>query len=385
MTARGFLALLTGSALLLSSLVTGSAALFWPGALVLLLFLMGACSALTGLLSLRVSQSCPPEVRRGDDCPLTLLFTLHALLPLQPLTLMLHTPGGKTEAYLLRCRCWGRTQAVLRLPCPHVGSARLGVEQMELTDCFGFFCLRRKVKRLCQTLVLPRPLESGSALQSPQSPMSSAALRAEGDMPEDCRAWREGDELKRIHWKLSARSRELMVRTQEREHSPDTLILLPGRLPESLDTRAQAALTDALCDRLSGTLRQAAVRQGRLLLLLPGGREIDLPLFQHTECDPLDRVLAETLPGTPETAAQLLGERFGSVRLPDTAVVFTAVLTASDAASIVRLSAMGIAVSLVLCLCEEPSPQLQALLNRVASSGISLRVAILNGKEASAA
>ena len=40
--------------------------------------------------------------------------------------------------------------------------------------------------------------------------------------PEDTRAYRLGDPFKRIHWKLSIRARELIVRRFEIPEPPDT-------------------------------------------------------------------------------------------------------------------------------------------------------------------
>ena len=44
--------------------------------------------------------------------------------------------------------------------------------------------------------------------------------------PSGVRDWIPGDALKKVHWKLTMRKRELMVRTYEESARPDTLLLV---------------------------------------------------------------------------------------------------------------------------------------------------------------
>lgn len=50
--------------------------------------------------------------------------------------------------------------------------------------------------------------------------------------PNDFRAYQQGDPLKRIHWKMSARKRELIVKQFEEPALPDALVMLDTSPPQ---------------------------------------------------------------------------------------------------------------------------------------------------------
>ena len=101
-------------------------------------------------------------------------------------------------------------------------------------------------------LVLPRSfdVEPLRFLQSDEGRSLQNRNTEDLASPEDTRAYRAGDPLKRVHWKLTARRRELIVRKFETPAPPDTLILLdcaaPG--PAAGDPEAAAQLRDTLCE-----------------------------------------------------------------------------------------------------------------------------------------
>lgn len=86
-------------------------------------------------------------------------------------------------------------------------------------------------------------------------------------MPEDIRAWQDGDELKRVHWKLSMRRQSLMVHTYETPQRPDALVLLDCGAPKCAPA-VRAVLVDVLAEACAGTLKS----------LLEAGRATHLPL-----------------------------------------------------------------------------------------------------------
>ncbi len=89
--------------------------------------------------------------------------------------------------------------------------------------------------------------------------------------PEDTRAYRLGDPFKRIHWKLSIRARELIVRRFEIPEPPDTLILLDCTAPlggeKTPDGKAR------LMDTLSETALSVAAMQ------MTDGQPVRLPFY----------------------------------------------------------------------------------------------------------
>ena len=65
--------------------------------------------------------------------------------------------------------------------------------------------------------------------------------------PSDVRKWQEGDVLKKVHWKLTMRKRELMVRTFEESSRPDTLIVPDLSEISALPDQA-LSIEDCVCE-----------------------------------------------------------------------------------------------------------------------------------------
>ncbi len=170
--------------------------------------------------------------------------------------------------------------AAFTLRFPHVGQWPVGAGRVILQDFFGLIRMRIKLKTpLPEVLVLPRAFEV--------LPLDFAKLddgralpgRSGEDItsPEDTRAYRLGDPFKRIHWKLSIRSRELVVRRFEIPEPPDTLILLDCTAPlggeEKPDGKAR------LIDTLAETALSVAAMQ------MSDGQPVRLPLYGQRQSE----------------------------------------------------------------------------------------------------
>ena len=89
--------------------------------------------------------------------------------------------------------------------------------------------------------------------------------------PNDFRAYQQGDPLKRIHWKMSARKRELIVKQFEEPALPDALVMLdtsPPQLAEGMPEDQSAFLKDALLE----TAASVPDSPGQSRAHAPGGR-----------------------------------------------------------------------------------------------------------------
>ena len=75
-----------------------------------------------------------------------------------------------------------------------------------------------------------------------------AMARATEDInsPSDVRTYAPGDPMKKIHWKLSLRKRELLVRRFEEPALPDALVLMDQSAPRAASHEASADLRDAM-------------------------------------------------------------------------------------------------------------------------------------------
>ena len=255
MTARGFYTLLFGALMLFTALSVGSAGAFLLGTAALLCWALSLLCVCAAALSCRAEQQLEGgQTQRGGTCRLILRVRFALPAPIAPLSLRVELPSGRESDFSLPAGLLGLTESDHSFACPHVGVFPIGVSQITFSDCFGLFAFRRRPRGALQSVaVLPGSIPADPLPVSPGEGESTATQRALSDhsVPEDIRAWQEGDELKRVHWKLSMRRQSLMVHTYETPQRPDALILLDTSQPQGAP---RAALIDALTEACAGTV-----------------------------------------------------------------------------------------------------------------------------------
>jgi len=374
MTARGFYTLLFGVILLVTALSVGSTGAFVLGAAALLSCLFAFLSVVFARLTLRLSQRVSAEsgdltIYRGGSCLYTLCISVIAPLPIAPLSLRVALPGGQSREFLLPTRLFGTTESDNLFPCPHVGVSGVGVLRATIRDCFGLFAVSHPVKEpLLSVTVLPNPREVSPLPISPGEGESTHAQRAQADRttPTDIRAWQEGDEMKRVHWKLSMRRQELMVHTYETPQRPDALVLLDLSLPP-LSGAARAIAIDLLTETCAGVLKSLLDAGRAARLPLTGDHPRELSGQQAQALSPMLTALAQesfTKPLEFERALLLASRR---MRRTGSTAVITANLTPAVAETVIALSRMGPRTRLYLIApgaLDTQQEQLIALLRR---------------------
>ena len=344
MTARGFYTLLFGAVMLVTALSVGSTGALLLGAAALLAWLLAALSVLLAMLTCRLSQQTDcAEVSRGDSCLYTLSVSMLAPLPIAPLSLRVATPNGRQSEFLLSARLFGTTASDNAFPCPHVGVFDLGVLRVAFGDVFGFFSLAQAVRLpLIPVTVLPVPRRTQPLSTSPGEGESTSAQRAQADRttPADTRAWQEGDELKRVHWKLSMRRQALMVHTYETPQRPDALILL-DLAPPPAQGALRAGMIDALTETCAGVLKSLLDAHRIARLPLSGDHPRELSGQAPQALSPMLRALAEESFTRPADFARVLLLASRRMRRTGSTAILTANLTPHVADAVIALSRMG--------------------------------------------
>ena len=288
------------------------------------------------------------------------------------LSLTVSLPSGRQSEFLLSTRLFGVTQSENDFSCPHVGIFPVGVRQIGFSDCFGLFSLRHRVRApLPDLAVLPRPARTAPVSFSPGEGESTSTQRAQADRstPADIRAWQEGDELKRVHWKLSMRRQSLMVHTYETPQRPDALVLLNCALP-SCPPALRPVLLDALTETCAGVLKS----------LLDAGHMVRLPLSGQTQrelsgksSDALPLMLhalaQESFDGAPDFA-RVLWESARRMHRTGAAILLSCELTPPIADAAIALSRMGAHTRFTLVTSGEVTKTQRQLLSLLLSSGL---------------
>ena len=381
MTARGFYTLVFGAIMMGTALSVGSPGAFLLGACAFITFTLALASVLFARFSFQLSQQLgSAETTRGSSCTYILSVRLFAPLPIAPLTLYVCLPSGREREFLLPARLFGYTHSDNLFPCPHVGVFPVGVVSVDLSDVFGLFRLSFAVKTPpVSVTVLPVPRETDPLPASPGEGESTSAQRAQADrtIPADIRAWQEGDELKRVHWKLSMRRQELMVHTYETPQRPDSLVLL-DLAPPPFEGAQRAAAVDALCETCAGVL-QALLDHYRIARMpLSGDHPREFSGQEPQALSPMLHALAQESFSRPMDFSRVLLLASRRMRRTGSTAIITAALSPKLADAIIALSRMGPRTRVYLIAPDTLTRQQTQLLHLLETCGVSTQHVVLS-------
>ena len=278
--------------------------------LIVLVFAGGLLGVLWAASTLEVdSDLAGRTVQRGDDLVLSLRMCHRGLLPIAPLLLELTEPAGRAGREV-RLKNMPRRVQSLRFPvhAAHVGVFSVGLRSCTVEDLLGLVQKRIALDRSAFRLtVLPQVFPVDPLVLAPGDPGSEMMARATEDLsaPSDTRSYQPGDAMKKIHWKLSLRKGELMVRKFDEPILQDVLILMDCSRPPSWGhPQAEADIRDALLETSASVVASQAATDHQLRLPLLGRHPVDvdkgmgLPMaldylarVDFTETDRFERVL----------------------------------------------------------------------------------------------
>ena len=361
---------------LIAALSTGSAVFLMIAVLLLLVSLAAFFSVWMAARTAQVTQQLSQEkVNRGDNVALTLTVSHKGFLPIAPITLTLCDLLGGEEAPVRLKSASGRKQQ-LRFPfnARHVGVMEVGVVKYKVEDVFGLFSLTKAPQTPCaQLLVLPLPFDTEDLKFAPGDEGLESMARATEDIssPADVRAYQPGDPLKKIHWKLSVRKGDLLVRRFEQPTLPDALVLLDCSPPPRLTRpEAQEYLKDTLVETAASVVSHQLRGDNPVRLPLMGSRPIE---FEKSMGLPflLDELARLDFSQTDRFERVLLLET-RRMRRTGATVVITARLNSNVVDMIVRMRRMGPHVRLYLCTFTPEDPAVLPLVSKLQMNSVEV-------------
>ena len=229
--------------LLVCALSMGNRMYLLLALLIVIAWILAYISIRTAEKSVRVSHGLNnTRVNRGESVAMQVSVSHRSLLPIAPVKLKMRATSNTPAGVLHLTELGRRTQKVAyQFAADHIGAMIPGVESFTVSDVFGFFKKEHVPDNSTgELLVLPVPFEVEPLTFAPGDMGVETMKRAMEDpsSPSDFRAYQNGDPLKRIHWKMSARKQEIMIRQFEEPALPDALVLMdtsPPRLPEGME------------------------------------------------------------------------------------------------------------------------------------------------------
>jgi uncharacterized protein (DUF58 family) len=242
--------------------------------------------------------------------------------------------GRRAARFVLPPLPAGETaKAVYRLPTDRRGRFRIGPLAVSASDAFGLARRTWALETPGEALVCPRvhdilaPRQAGGRLVASVETVRARAQAADGEDFLTLREYEVGDDLRRVHWRSTARVGDLMIRQDEAQWRARALVLLDTRpdahAGRSFETAVEA--TASVVDRLTRMRRRVEV-------IASNGQSLGAPTARSGGAV-MDR-LATIQPGGEDRLAGLLT----SLRAHRRAALVVAVVGSLDD---VELDALG--------------------------------------------
>jgi uncharacterized protein (DUF58 family) len=344
LTTRGRCLLAAGVAAALCALLLNERDLLRVAVFVIALPVLAAMVAGRARLGLSAQRRVAPRIPVGEPAQVELALSSHGRLPAGGLLIEDGMPDalGSAPRFVVE-RVSRHGTVLLRYPISPVmrGVHALGPLVARVTDPFGLAEFGRQLAGHTRLVVVPAvhaltglPAAGGRGLGDE----GAGRLRlGQGEDDAVVRPFRQGDDLRKVHWRSTARRDELMVRVEEAPWRGGTTVLLDRRSAAHRGSGPAASLEWAVS--MAGSVCLHLLRHGhriRLITedgaLLAGGGDADnsadavldalaglqtSALYDLAHCRPLrdsQDVIAILGGTTVEAAAELLNSRARATR-----------------------------------------------------------------------
>ena len=187
--------------------------------------------SLPAMLTAKVSLRCPASVRMG--VPARTALRLEGKLPTPAVSSKIKLRNTLTDTVYVG-------QPGELIPTDHCGAVVISYDQFYVYDYLGLF--RRRLRRgdKTQVYVEPKPVSAGELPELAGRAVSLWRPKPGGGFSEnhDLRLYRPGDDLRNLHWKMSAKTGKLVYREPiEPVQKGYLLTMTLSGTPEELDKK----------------------------------------------------------------------------------------------------------------------------------------------------
>ena len=350
LSGRGRIFIAVGAISLVAGLLLGVLDLQRLGVLLLVLPIPAWLAVRQARSGLRVGHTVEPSrITVGERSEVRLVLGNPSAFGTGPLRVTESVPGGRPLRFSV-AGVRGRQRRTVAYPLPVLRRGRyaVGPTTVMASDPFGLVTADTRSTDTAELIVQPRttplaPLTLPIAWRDGAATLSHS-VGTGGSDDTSVREFRHGDDLRKIHWRSTARTGALMVRQEERPWHGESLVLLDTRAvayPTRPGENESPALEWAIATAASIGVHLAG--RGRRVALVTGGGQV-----AHDDGVLLLDLLAEVTPALRTDVGPLAAALTGLGR---EASVF-AVLAATPKSSIAELLSPtrvpGSAVALLL-------------------------------------
>lgn len=161
--------------------------------------------SLPAILTVQAGLRCPESVRMG--VPARTALKVDCRFPTPPVSCRIKLHNSLTDA-----RFVGKPGE--RIPTEHCGCMTISYDRLFVYDYLGLFCRRLRKGDTTHVYIEPKPVACDLPEQLQSRTISLWRPKPGGGFSEnhDLRYYRPGDDLRNIHWKMSAKTGKLVYR-----------------------------------------------------------------------------------------------------------------------------------------------------------------------------
>jgi uncharacterized protein (DUF58 family) len=230
-------------------------------------------------------------------------------------------------------------RAAYRIPTSRRGRYQIGPLTVAVTDPFGVARRSWTLASPSEVLVCPRihdilaPRQAGGRVVASVETVQARAQAADGEEFLTLREYQVGDDLRRVHWRSSARLGELMIRQDEAQWRARSVVVLDTRPEAHRGSSFEIAVeaTASIVDRLTRMRRRIDVSTS-------DGAPLTSPRSRDSWAV-MDRLATIEPDGSDRFAAVLASH--GTHRTAALVVAVAGSLTAADASTLAALTFHG--------------------------------------------
>ena len=246
-----------------------SAGLFF---LLLFAMILSISHTIICFISLRVLQSVEPTiVEHGKSTTYKLKVSNTSLLPFPTIeiTFVGETTLFSSELETMRfnIKANSNIEREFVLQCRYRGIYPVGIAHLKMRDMLNVFCITSSEFQNRNIWVLPKitHLERFKLFPRAHGELISlnSAMQELPDSLNEIREFAQGDSLKRIHWKISARHRKLFVHELEQSTETHTLLFLDTQKGTS-GFEENIIVEDKLIEALVSIARSCLIHEYKL-------------------------------------------------------------------------------------------------------------------------
>ncbi|MEO6702833.1 MAG: DUF58 domain-containing protein [Jatrophihabitantaceae bacterium] len=298
LSTRGRTFIAVGLLSLVSGLLLGVVDLERVGVLLLVLPVPAWLAVRQARSGLRVGHAVSPaRIVVGGSAEVRLVLGNPQAFGTGPLRITETVPGGRPLRFSV-AGVRGRQRRTVAYPLPTLRRGRytVGPTTVMASDPFGLVTADTRSTDTATLIVQPAttalaPLTLPIAWRDGAATLSHS-VGVGGSDDASVREFRHGDDLRKIHWRSTAKSGALMVRQEERPWHGESLVLLDTRslaFPTIPGDEQSSALEWAIS--AAASIGSHLASRGRRVTVVTGSGQV-----AHDEVTPIMDLLAETTP-----------------------------------------------------------------------------------------